>query len=428
MLLHAIEAFEAAMPFPAWHPAIALADLRVRQGRLQEAEALLLGKDLAMQALLPAARLHLALGDALLARAAAQRGLRVMGSDRLRSIELLIVSVDAALSLGDREAATLAAAELTERAQGLAVPSLEARAALVRAKLATLRGEHQAALALLEACVARLDAAQTPWLCALLALGLARIHDQLGDRAAATVEARAAGTLLASLDVVLAPDDAALLAQLGSAGSSQPSQPSQPPQAAVASLQRGEKWWSVSCGATQLRIADAKGLRYLAELLASPGSERHALDLVDRIEGVDVEQAIDRRALGGSGAGLDARARAAYRHRIEALRGATVDALERGQLEAAEAAQGELDQLVAELARAFGLGGRERPSGSATEKARLNVTRALRAAIDRISEALPDAGKALDRQIKTGLYCGYFPANGAISWVVQSRLNDSEQP
>lgn len=422
MLLHAIEAFEAAVPFPAWHPAIALADLRVRQGRLQEAEALLLGKDLAMQALLPAARLHLALGDALLARAAAQRGLRVLGSDRLRSIELLIVTVDAALRLGDRDAATFAAAELTERAQGLAVPSLEARAALVRAKLATLRAEHQAALALLEGCVARLDAAQTPWLCALLALGLARIYDQLGDRAAATVEARAAGTLLASLDVVLAPDDAALLAQLGSAGSSQPSQP------VVASLQRGDKWWSVACGNTQLRMADAKGLRYLAELLDSPGTERHALDLVDSIEGVDAEQAIDRRALSGSGAGLDARARAAYRHRIEALRGATVDALERGQLEAAEAAQGELDQLVAELARAFGLGGRERPCGSATEKARLNVTRALRAAIDRISEALPEAGKALDRQIKTGLYCGYFPTKDAISWVVQSRLNDSEQP
>jgi hypothetical protein len=401
-----------------------LADLRVRQGRLQEAEALLLGKDLAIQALLPAARLHLALGDALLARAAAQRGLRALGSDRLRSIELLIVAVDAALSLGDREAATLAAAELTERAQGLAVPSLEARAALVRAKLATLRGEHLAALALLEASVARLDAAQTPWLCALLALGLARIHHQLGDRAAASVEARAAGNLLASLDVVLATDDAALLAQLGSTGSSQPPQPPEP---VVASLQRGDKWWSVSCGATQLRIADAKGLRYLAELLGSPGSERHALDLVDRIEGVDAEQGIDRRALGGASAGLDARARAAYRHRIEALRGVTVDALERGQLEAAEAAQGELDQLVAELARAFGLGGRERPCGSATEKARLNVTRALRTAIDRISEALPDAGKALDRQIKTGLYCGYFPTKGAISWVVQSRLNDSEQ-
>ena len=50
------------MPGPSWHPDIALADLRVRQGRLADAEALLLGKDQAMQALLPAARLHLGAG------------------------------------------------------------------------------------------------------------------------------------------------------------------------------------------------------------------------------------------------------------------------------------------------------------------------------------------------------------------------------
>ncbi|HEY6698707.1 MAG TPA: hypothetical protein VIZ67_10805, partial [Acidimicrobiales bacterium] len=42
--------FEAAMHAPSWHPDIALADLRVRQGRLAEAEALLLGKDQAVQA------------------------------------------------------------------------------------------------------------------------------------------------------------------------------------------------------------------------------------------------------------------------------------------------------------------------------------------------------------------------------------------
>ena len=66
---------------PSWHPDIALADLRIRQGRLAEAEALLLGKDQAMQALLPAARLHLARGDHDLARAAARRGLR---ADRRR--------------------------------------------------------------------------------------------------------------------------------------------------------------------------------------------------------------------------------------------------------------------------------------------------------------------------------------------------------
>ena len=66
------------MQMPSWHPAIALAELRIQQGRLADAEVLLLGKDAHLQALLPMARLHLARGDHDLARATANRGLRAM--------------------------------------------------------------------------------------------------------------------------------------------------------------------------------------------------------------------------------------------------------------------------------------------------------------------------------------------------------------
>ena len=98
LLQRSIEEFRAVMPMPAWHPTIALADLRVRQGRLIEAEQLLLGWDQFMQALLPTARLHLARGDHDLARAVARRGVHVAGSDRLRAAELLTVLVDAELA------------------------------------------------------------------------------------------------------------------------------------------------------------------------------------------------------------------------------------------------------------------------------------------------------------------------------------------
>ena len=64
--------FEATMGTASWHPDIALADLRTRQGRYAEAEVLLLGKDQSMQALLPAARLHLERGDPDLSLAAAR--------------------------------------------------------------------------------------------------------------------------------------------------------------------------------------------------------------------------------------------------------------------------------------------------------------------------------------------------------------------
>ena len=176
-----------------------------------------------------------------------------------------------------------------------------------------------------------------------------------------------------------------------------------------------------ACDGTSVRLRDTKGLRYLAELVAGPGAERHALDLVDRVEGVGVAGEPDRRALGDAGDLLDSQARAAYRHRIEALRADADEALARGDLEAAEAHQAELDQLVAQLAQAFGLGGRSRVAASAAERARLNVTRALRAALAKLIDALPGEGAALDRRVRTGLYCAYEPAEGdEVRWIVQS--------
>lgn len=87
-------------------------------------------------------------------------------------------------------------------------------------------------------------------------------------------------------------------------------------------------------------------------------------------------------------------------------------------------AQAELDAVVGELARAFGLGGRGRTASSAAEKARLNVTRALRAAVTKLAEALPDAGAVLDRRVRTGMFCAYEPhLDDEAIWSVQSSLN-----
>jgi hypothetical protein len=414
VLTRAKASFEAAMQAPSWHPDIALADLRVRQGRLAEAEALLLGKDQAVQALLPAARLHLARGDHDLARAAALRGLRAIGDDRLRAVELLTVLVDAELARGDVDAATAASADLSARTRGLDLPALQGRTAAARARALAAAGDPGSAVSELEAAVDRLDAAQLPWLRATLLLDLARLRDRSGGRAAATIDAQAAAAVLSSLDVVLDPDDASLLERLGRSPSTGQ------PAARIAALGRNGKWWVVSCGGSSVRLADTKGLRYLAELVARPGVERHALDLVDRVEG-PAPAGPDRRALGDAGEVLDARARAAYRHRIEQLRAEADDALAAGRLDTAEAKQAELDELVAQLARAFGLGGRERRAASAAERARLNVTRALRAAIAKLADAMPGAGGVLDRRVRTGLYCAYEPGAGdEVRWIVQS--------
>ncbi|MGH9182226.1 MAG: hypothetical protein ACRDZ9_00085 [Acidimicrobiales bacterium] len=416
MLTRAIEELEDSMHMPSWHPVIALAELRIRQGRLAEAEMLLLGKDGHLQALLPAARLHLVRGDHDLARATAVRGLRAIGGDRLRAAELLAVLVDVELGVGDLDAAAAACDDLVARADRLDVPGLQARVAAVRARVLAATGDTPAAMATVETALDHIPASGVPLLRATLLLDLVRLHDQAGNRAAAKVEAGRAAAALAGLDVVLPKGSLALLDRFGVAAPKTGNRTARH----TATLSRDDRRWVVACGDTRVRLSDTKGLRYLAELLGSPGVERHALDLVDRVEGVAFgEPGLDRRHLGDAGELVDARARTAYRHRIEALRAEIDDALETGAEEHAGVLQAELDQLVGQLAQAFGLGGRSRRASSAAERARLNVTRALRAATAKLSEALPEAGTVLDRRLRTGLYCAYEPDEGDVRWVVQ---------
>lgn len=418
LLTRAIRDFEDRMHMPSWHPVVALAELRIRQGRLAEAEMLLLGKEGHIQALLPAARLHLARGDHDLARATAARGLRSIAGDRLRAAELLAVLVEVELAVGDVAAAARACEELAARTRDLDIAGLQARIAAVRGRLLAAGGDPAAAIAAIETALDRLPPVGVPLLRASLLIDLVGLHEQTGDRAAARVEAGRAAAALDGLDVVLPAAHIALLDRVGvpAPGGAARSAP------AIAHLAREERCWVVSCGDVRTHLTDTKGLRYLAELVGAPGVERHALDLVDRVEGVAAGgDGVDRRRLGDAGELVDARARTAYRHRVEALRTEIDDAVEADDDATAEVLQAELDRLVAHLAEAFGLGGRSRRASSATERARLNVTRALRSATARLTEAVPAAGKLLDERLRTGLYCAYEPADGdRVRWVVQS--------
>lgn len=422
LLERAVRDFEAVMSAPAWHPAIELADLRISQGRLVDAESLLLGKEGSMQALLPTARLHLARGDAALASATARRGLRALVDDRVRAIELLAVIVQAALTIGDLDGAERAAEDLEARARDLGLPILQARAVAALADVDASAGRVDGAVERLLDAINPLSPAAAPWSRADLHLRAAGLLDAAGRRAEALVEARAAADLIQPLDVVLpAPQQALLRRLLGADARVAPGSSALPAITPTdATLRRDARGWVAEHRGASLRLPDTKGIRYLAELIANPGVERHVLDLVDREEGVaPADSGLDRRRLGDAGPLLDTTARHQYRRRVEALRAEIEDALDAGDDDRAMATQAELDALVTELARAYGLGGRDRVAGSAAERARLNVTRALRSAARRIEDSLPEAGAALDRALRTGLYCAYAPDPAeAIRWHV----------
>ena len=179
-----------------------------------------------------------------------------------------------------------------------------------------------------------------------------------------------------------------------------------PPEASL--ILDGEAW-RVRLGAETVRLRDAKGLRYLAELIEQPGTEHHALDLVTVTEGAPSEPGLDRRHLGDAGALLDSAAKAAYKRRLEDLRDDVAEAEAFNDIERAATAQAEIDALVQELSRAVGLNGRDRRAASASERARINVTRAIRTAIERIRAELPVLGEHLDRRVRTGYFCSYDP-------------------
>jgi tetratricopeptide (TPR) repeat protein len=171
-------------------------------------------------------------------------------------------------------------------------------------------------------------------------------------------------------------------------------------------FRREGDYWSVVFEGRTVRVRDLKGMRYLAQLLAHPGREFHVLDLVAAETG-------QQMALGDAGEILDERAKTAYRRRLAEIEDDIEQARALGDAEREAQADAERDFLVRELARAVGLGGRDRRAGSASERARSGVTRAVRQGIARIGEHHPELGEHLNRAVRTGTYCSYVPDPGA---------------
>jgi tetratricopeptide (TPR) repeat protein len=180
-------------------------------------------------------------------------------------------------------------------------------------------------------------------------------------------------------------------------------------------FRREGDYWSVMFEGRTVRVRDLKGMRYLAQLLAHPGREFQVLDLVaaesGRVAQVERDQAagLSHSTLGDAGEMLDVPAKAAYRRRLAEIEDDIEQARALGDIERAAQAETERDFLVRELSRAVGLGGRDRRAASASERARVGVTRAVRKAMARIGEHHPQLGEHLDRAVRTGTFCAYLP-------------------
>lgn len=169
-------------------------------------------------------------------------------------------------------------------------------------------------------------------------------------------------------------------------------------------MRREGEVWALRFGDQVCQLRDAKGLHDLYSLLAQPGQEIHCLTLM----GAYVEQS-------DLGPTLDARARRELEDRIRALQEDLDEAEAACDLGRAERSREELDYLVAELGKAFGVGGRDRRVSASAERARSAVTWRLRAAIKRIGKVCPDLGRHLRHAVRTGTFCVYAPET-SVEW------------
>jgi len=187
------EYFSRSRPAMMGAPLVGLAELRRRQGRRAEAEALLDQARFSSKVLLCRAHLALDAGDALRAVELLERLLRQLPAggmvDRVPILELL---VNARVARGELDEAASALAALREIEGLVGTPPLRASADLAEGMLEAARGDHDRARALLEDAIDRFQGSGAPFEAALAKIELATSLAALGRPDPAEREAAAA--------------------------------------------------------------------------------------------------------------------------------------------------------------------------------------------------------------------------------------------
>ncbi|HYH59938.1 MAG TPA: LuxR C-terminal-related transcriptional regulator [Thermoleophilaceae bacterium] len=141
----ALETHARYVPQMGAGTAATMAELRVRQGRLSEAEALLAGRGEHPSALRALAQLRIAENQPKVAVGLLERGLAGSEGDVVRTSQFLAPLVDARLACEDLDAARAAAAQLAELATASGIRLVQARGDLAAARIELAGGRREEA-------------------------------------------------------------------------------------------------------------------------------------------------------------------------------------------------------------------------------------------------------------------------------------------
>jgi tetratricopeptide (TPR) repeat protein len=335
---------------------------------------------------------------------------------KLRRAPLLEAQVEIALAAGDIECARSAADELGRIAAIFHSSGMAAGATLARGHVRLAEGDPAAAGREFEAAADQWRDIGAPYETGLARMGLGHALRVEGRHERAALEFQAARTTFERVGAMSQAARAA--AALGDVPqrpvgltpvvADVPAHRDDPRQLDDHAFRLEGDYWSLVFEGRAASVRDSRGLRYLSRLLAEPGREFHVLDLVALESAPDAGSPASPPG-GDAGELLDARAKAAYRRRLAEIDEDLEDAQARADTARAAQAEVERELLLRELSRAVGIGGRHRRAGSAPERARSAVTRAVRHAVARIRKHHAPLSEHLDRTIRTGTYCVYLP-------------------
>jgi tetratricopeptide (TPR) repeat protein len=408
----AVDACEHLRPWLRYEfgwPLTELGRIRLARGDLPGAEAAFLdAHEMGWDAQPGLALLWLAQGDVAGAAASIRHSLehpaKVPFKERppntdLQRAPLLEAQVEIAIAAADVETARAASDELGRIAATFGGNALHAAASLASGRVLLADGRTTEASAELQTAVRLWSEIGAPYETAIARTVLAHALEAEGSRHDAELELRAAETTLRRLRGAAASD-------------------ASEPRSERSEFRREGDYWSIVFAGRTVHVRDMKGLNHLARLLAEPGREFHAVDLVALDRGWS-EGTVRAGALDDAGELLDERAKEVYRRRLHEIEEDMADAETFGDTERVGSAMREREFLVGELARAVGLGGRDRRAGATSERARASVTRAIRNAITRVEREHPALGEHLKRAIRTGTYCAYLPdPRVPVDWVL----------
>nr|WP_276308936.1 AAA family ATPase [Euzebya rosea] len=165
--------------------------------------------------------------------------------------------------------------------------------------------------------------------------------------------------------------------------------------------------WTVAFEGHETVLADAKGVRDLATLLANAGREVHVFDLTGG--GVIAQQLPV----------LDEVAKRRYAHEAVALEEEIADAEAAGDDGRAAEASERREWIVDQLRAAAGLAGRTRRSADGEERARQAVGARIRYTLARLEECHPALGAHLRDHVRLGVRCVYDPGDH-VEWDVST--------